>query len=90
MANHSPVFQRKVKRMDNNQYNENRYNRNLQWYRFIFGLQQMTVHPMVNILWIIFAAGIVLLVWGEKQFVSRIEAISIIVWIVNTFSDKFF
>ena len=79
MANHSPVFQRKVKRMDNNQYNENRYNRNLQWYRFIFGLQQMTVHPMVNILWIIFAAGVVLLVWGEKQFVSRIEAISIIV-----------
>lgn len=39
----------------------------------------MTVHPMVNILWIIFAAGVVLLVWGEKQFVSRIEAISIIV-----------
>jgi len=64
--------------MDNNQYNENRYNRNLQWYRFVFGFQQMIAHPIVNILWLIFAAGVVLLVWGNKQFVSGINAPSII------------
>lgn len=64
--------------MDNNQYNENRYNRNLQWYRFKFGFQQMIAHPIVNILWLIFAAGVVFLVWGKKQFVSGINAPSII------------
>lgn len=64
--------------MDNNQYNENRYNRNLQWYRLTFGLQQMTVHPLVNVLWIIFAAGVVVLVWCEKKYVSVINAPSII------------
>ena len=60
--------------MDNNQYNKNRYNRNLQWYRLTFGLQQMITHPLVNVLWIIFAAGVVFLVLGEKQFVSGINA----------------
>lgn len=64
--------------MDNNQYNENRYNRTLQWYRFIFGLQQMIAHPLINILWIIFAVGVAFLVWGKSRFVSGINAPSII------------
>lgn len=64
--------------MDNNKYNENRHNRNLQWYRFILGFQQMIVHPLVNILWLIFAAGIVFLVCGKKLLVSIINAPPII------------
>lgn len=64
--------------MDYNQYNENRYNRKLQWYRLTFGIQQMIVHPLVNILWFIYAVGVVFLVWGKKQFVSGIDASSII------------
>ena len=38
----------------------------------------MIAHPIVNILWLIFAAGVVFLVWGKKQFVSGINAPSII------------
>lgn len=64
--------------MNNNQYNENRYNRKLQMYRIILGLQQMKAHPLINVLWLIFAVGVVLLVWGEKLFVSKVNAPSII------------
>ena len=64
--------------MDNNQYNENRYNRKLQWYRLTFGFQQMIEHAWVNVLWILFAVGVVFLTWGEKKFISEINAPSII------------
>ncbi len=64
--------------MNNNQYNENRYNRKFQMYRFTFGLQQMGNHPLVNLVWLLFVAGVILLIWGEKQFVSMIEVPSFV------------
>ena len=60
--------------MSNYEYNEKRFNRKLHIYRFAFGLQQMKEHPFVNAMWLIFATGVVFLVWGKKQFVSGINA----------------
>jgi hypothetical protein len=62
----------------NNQYNERRYKQKIQWYRFTFGLQQMKNHPMVNFLWIVYVAGLITLVWGEKKLFKFIEVPSLI------------
>ena len=59
--------------MDNNQYNEQRYNRKKQWYRLILGLQQLICHPLINLIWILYAGGVVLFVIVEKKLVSNFE-----------------
>lgn len=59
--------------MNNNQYNEKRYNKLLRWYRFTFGLQQMVIHPLVNISWLLFLGEAGFLLWGEKRILSEIK-----------------
>lgn len=64
--------------MENNQYNEYRYNRKKQWYRFILGLQQMVIHPMLNLIWLVFAVGVVFLVIGERRLLLNFEVYPLI------------
>lgn len=48
--------------MDNIQYNQNRYNRKKQWYRFRLAIQQIINYPLSNFIWILFAIGIYFLI----------------------------
>lgn len=59
--------------MDNKQFNEQRHNRKKQQYRVSLGFQQLLNHPALNLIWILFAIGVVLLVIGEKKLVENIE-----------------
>lgn len=59
--------------MDNKQFNERRFNRKKQKYRFLLGIQQLVNYPLLNILWVLFAVGVVLLTIGEKKLVENIE-----------------
>lgn len=43
--------------MDNSQYNQNRYNRKRQWYRFKLGIQHLANYPIINLVWIAFVIG---------------------------------
>lgn len=69
--------------MNNNQYNENRYNRKLHWYRFTFGLQQIRAHPLINLVWLLFVSGILALSWKEKQLESLFEVPSFMTYIFH-------
>lgn len=69
--------------MENNQYNEYRYNRKKQWYRFTLGLQQMITHPILNFIWLVFAVGVVFLVIGERRLLSSFEVYPLIYSIVG-------
>ena len=67
-----PCF-RKVKDMDNKEFNERRHNRDKQKYRFILGIQQFLNYPIINILWVLFAGGVLLMVIAEKKIVANME-----------------
>ncbi|MDD3140929.1 MAG: hypothetical protein PHX08_18435 [Lachnospiraceae bacterium] len=54
--------------MNSNEFNEQRYNRNKQWCRFILGFQQLLVHPLINVIWILFTGGVVAFVIAKKMF----------------------
>ena len=59
--------------MDNKEFNERRYNRKKQECRFRLGIQQFWNYPIINLLWILFAGGVVLMVITEKRFVTNME-----------------
>lgn len=59
--------------MDNKQFNQQGYNRRKQFYRFILGFQQMINHPVINIIWILFAVGVVYLVIGERKIIMYFD-----------------
>ena len=59
--------------MDNKEFNERRHNRKKQECRFRFGIQQLWNYPIINLLWILFAGGVVLMVITEKRFVTNME-----------------
>ena len=44
-----------------NNINHERFNRKRRWYRFKFGIQQMFYNPFINIIWVIFIIGAILL-----------------------------
>lgn len=52
-------------------------------YRTTFGLQQMCSHPLINLLWIVYLAGIFLLFFGVKWFESIIEAPTMMLLILH-------
>ena len=52
--------------MDNKEFNERRHNRKKQECRFRLGIQQLWNYPIINLLWILFAGGVVLMVITEK------------------------
>lgn len=59
--------------MDNKQFNQQRYNRKRQQYRFMLGTQQFLNYPLLNIIWILFAVGIVFMVIAKKKYIANIE-----------------
>lgn len=56
--------------MDNKQFNEQRHNRRKQLYHITLGFQQMINYPVINLIWILFAIGIVFVIIGEEKLVS--------------------
>lgn len=68
----SPVLEERWK-MDNKEFNERRHNRKKQECRFRLGIQQLWNYPIINLLWILFAGGVVLMVITEKRFVTNME-----------------
>lgn len=59
--------------MDNKEYNERRHNRKKQECRVRLGIQQFCNYPIINLLWILFAVGVVLMVIAEKRYVANME-----------------
>lgn len=80
--------------MDNNKYNEQRYNRKKQWYRFTLGFQQLLNYPIINLIWILFIVGMIFLAIAEKELVSNLDVYpmfaSILYGGMNTISILFF
>ncbi len=64
--------------MDHNQFNIERYNRQKQWCRLVLGFQQLLFHPVINLIWIIYAAGVIALVVVEKKLISFYNANSLL------------
>lgn len=59
--------------MDNKQFNEQRHNRKIQEYRFVLGIQQLVNYPILNVVWLLFAVGIVFMVILKQKYVADIE-----------------
>lgn len=59
--------------MNNKEFNEQRHNRKKQQYRFTLGIQQLWNYPILNLIWLLFVAGVVFLVIVEKKYISNID-----------------
>lgn len=59
--------------MDNDSYNLNRYSRLKQSYRFKLGIQQLIIHPLLNLIWLLFGVGTVLVIVVKDKLVNCIE-----------------
>ena len=59
--------------MDNLQYNQNRYNRRKQWYRFKLGIQQAINYPLINLIWVLFMVGIYFLILGRNVALNSFD-----------------
>ncbi len=59
--------------MDNKQFNEQRHNRKKQQYRFILGIQQLWNYPLLNLIWVLFAGGVVVLVMAKSKYIASVE-----------------
>ena len=59
--------------MDNKEFNERRHNRDKQRYRFILGIQQFLNHPIINLLWVLYAGGVLLMIFAVKKLVANME-----------------
>lgn len=59
--------------MDNKEFNEQRHNRKKQEHRFILGIQQLWNYPLLNLIWLLFAVGVVFLVIVEKKYIANME-----------------
>lgn len=57
--------------MNNIQYNEQRYNRKKQWYRFCLGVERFMQIPILNIIWIVLLIGAIFLyIWKNRLVVA--------------------
>lgn len=61
--------------MNDSQYNLNRYNRKKQWYRIRLGAEQFFNYPALNLIWILFTIGIVLLGIGERKLIASFDVV---------------
>lgn len=59
--------------MDNKRFNEERHNRKKQQYRFTLGVQQLWNYPILNLIWILFAVGVVLLAIVERKYSANMD-----------------
>lgn len=64
--------------MDNDSYNQMRYNRLKQFYRFLLGFQQLICYPFLNLMWIIFGVGVVLLIKAKSIILENLNVYSIL------------
>lgn len=58
--------------MDNKQFNVQRHNRKKQQYRFALGIQQLCNYPILNLIWVLFAVGVIFLVMVERKYSANI------------------
>lgn len=58
--------------MDNQNYNIQRYKRKKQRYRLMLGIQQLLNYPMLNIIWILFGFGVMILAVVVKKFSTNL------------------
>lgn len=58
--------------MDNQNYNIQRYKRKKQRYRLMLGIQQLLNYPMLNIIWILFGFGVMILAVAVKNFSTNL------------------
>lgn len=59
--------------MNNKEFNEQRHNRKKQRYRLSLGFHQLWNYPLLNLIWIFFAVGVVFMVIAEKKYIANIE-----------------
>lgn len=59
--------------MNNKEFNDQRHNRKKQLYRFTLGIQQLWNYPLLNLVWILFAGGVVILVMAKNKYVASME-----------------
>lgn len=59
--------------MNNKEFNEQRHSRKKQQYRFTLGIQQLWNYPLLNLIWILFAVGVMFLVMAEKKYVAKVN-----------------
>ena len=88
--------------MDSKKYNEQRYNRKKQKYRFLLGVQQLSNYPILNLIWVIFAIGIIFCAEVEKKYVQNVKKlrkspkkcdflfIFLVIYIKIRFDDMYF
>ena len=58
--------------MDNKQFNVQRHNRKKQQYRFALVIQQLCNYPILNLIWVLFAVGVIFLVMVERKYSANI------------------
>lgn len=58
----------------NKQINERRYNRQKNWCRFVLGLQQLILHPLLNLLWVLYAGGVIALILAERKLIGYYDS----------------
>ena len=59
--------------MDNKEFNERRHNRKKQECRFRLGIQQFWNYPIFNLLWVLYAGGVLLMVIAVKKLVTNMD-----------------
>ena len=59
--------------MDNKEFNKQRHNRKKQQYRFTLGIQQLWNYPLLNLIWGLFAGGVVFLVMAKNKYIASVE-----------------
>lgn len=59
--------------MDNQNYNIQRYNRKKQRYRLKLGIQQLLNYPVLNIIWLLFGFGVMILAVVVKKISTNLE-----------------
>lgn len=68
------LFAQERRYMNNNEFNEQRHNRKKQFCIFILGFHQLIYHPLINIIWILFAGGVVALIIAKSKLISLYDA----------------
>lgn len=61
--------------MNYKDFNEHRYKRKKEIYRFVLGLQQLFNYPVLNIIWIVYVSFVKLLIWGEEWIAEKLNVI---------------
>ena len=61
--------------MNYKDFNEHRYKRKKEIYRFVLGLQELFNYPVLNIIWIVYVSFVKLLIWGEEWIAEKLNVI---------------